>query len=68
MKAAGKIILSATGNIDLSVDTISKIGSRDIVTASDINCQIAIKEIISSVFSTHKFLAEGITITTTTCI
>jgi myo-inositol-1(or 4)-monophosphatase len=56
--AAGKIILQGSGNIDLSLDTKSKIGSRDIVTECDINAQQTIKEIISHAFPAHSFLGE----------
>ena len=56
--AAGKIILKGSGTIDLSSDTKSKIGSRDIVTECDINAQISIKNTISIAFPTHKFLGE----------
>ena len=56
--AAGKIILDGSGKIDLSSGTKSKIGSRDIVTDCDVNAQNIIKEIISGIYPTHKFLGE----------
>jgi myo-inositol-1(or 4)-monophosphatase len=51
-------MLQGSGRIDLASDIESKIGSRDIVTEVDKNCQEVIKEAILSFFPTHKFLGE----------
>lgn len=58
VRLAGRIILQGSGSIDLSSDTKSKIGSRDIVTECDVNAQISIKNTISAAFPSHKFLGE----------
>jgi myo-inositol-1(or 4)-monophosphatase len=55
---AGKFILAGSGSIDLNADVESKIGSRDIVTQVDKDCQNVIEETILSHFPDHKFLGE----------
>jgi myo-inositol-1(or 4)-monophosphatase len=54
---AGKIMRDGLGSIDQD-DIVSKIGSRDIVTQVDKDCQDTIKETILSYFPSHKFLGE----------
>jgi Inositol monophosphatase family len=58
VRAAGNIIRHGSGNIDLSSGTMSKIGSRDLVTECDTNAQVAIIQIIKDAFPSHKFLGE----------
>ena len=56
--AAGKVITEGSGTIDLSSDAKSKMGTRDIVTYCDLNAQRVIKQMISDVYPSHKFLGE----------
>jgi Inositol monophosphatase family len=58
VRAAGNIIRQGSGTIDLSSGTMSKIGSRDLVTECDTNAQVAIIRVIKDKFPTHKFLGE----------
>lgn len=55
---AGENILKGSNMIDLSLDVISKIGSRDIVTQVDKDCQEIIRDVIISAFPDHQFLGE----------
>lgn len=55
---AGKIMLNGIGTIDLNNGIESKIGSRDIVTRVDKECQETIRTVILSRFPDHKFLGE----------
>ena len=57
-KLAGKQIVKGSGSINLSTDVESKIGSRDIVTQTDLISQNIIKSTITSFFPTHTFLGE----------
>lgn len=56
---AGECIRKGRGSINLNTTDIeSKIGSRDIVTKVDKECQDIIKSTILSKFPNHKFLGE----------
>jgi myo-inositol-1(or 4)-monophosphatase len=55
---AGLLILNSSGSINLDTGIISKIGSRDLVTEVDKQCQNVIKETILTAFPNHKFLGE----------
>jgi myo-inositol-1(or 4)-monophosphatase len=57
-KLAGKVLLDGLGKIDLGNDVISKIGSRDIVTAVDQAAQDVIKSTILLAYPNHDFLGE----------
>lgn len=54
---AGQFMRDGLGAVD-EEDIVSKIGSRDIVTKVDKECQDAIKETILHYFPQHKFLGE----------
>lgn len=57
-RKAGRLILEGSGRVDLLNGVESKIGTKDIVTEVDRNCQDVIKETILEKFPNHNFLGE----------